>query len=264
MLTIIMVNMLIFCYLVLKNLILFFSSKVHISLITVLKRRYTLKRNKLMKITIFFLGIMGIIFIVFANPFNKLAKETEYSTKEITNNELIVYTKEYERLVSDLRYRLHKKNYGFILDYAISSDEKVDLLIKLPDKEIKKSTKKEIQQLITKIIEQNDFDPNLFQIRIESYYEITKEGNRSSVRLSYNDVMGHILENMLKEDYNTFSIEHKISPENINVTINLPIGESDESTKKELEQIAVDVIKQNNFDPNLFQITVTNHIITND
>jgi len=259
-----MVNMLIFCYLVKKNLVLFFSSKVHISLVTGLKRRYTLKRNKLMKITIFFLGIMGIIFIVFANPFNKLAKETEYSTKDITNNELIVYTKEYERLVSDLRYKLHKKNYGFILDYAISPDEKVDLLIKLPDKEIKKSTKKEIQQLITKIIEQNDFDPNLFQISIESYYEIAKEGNRSSVRLSYNDVMGHILENMLKEDYNTFSIEHKIFPENINVTINLPIGESDESTKKELEQIAVDVIKQNNFDPNLFQITVTNHIITND
>ena len=217
-------------------------------------------KSKLTKVTILFLFIIGISSIAFAISF-KDSEKTIAHFPEKSNNELISYIQKYNNLVEYIRINLQEKGYGFVLDYAILPDENIELIIKLPDKKIKNHTKKDIRKIAVDVIIKNNFDPESFQIRTESYYASSiKEVKNSSIRLSYNDLLGYILNDLEQSDYGTFSLQHEFSPENIRIIINVPT-ETNINKKQDIEKIALNIIKKNNFDPNIFQIDVISSII---
>jgi hypothetical protein len=104
-------------------------------------------------------------------------------------------------------------------------------------------------------------DPDLFQLHISSYYKTPKENTRFSVRLSYNDLMGYIMQELEKANYSTFSLEYKVASEKVELTINLPIG-NDTAVNPIVEKLATDIIEQNHYDKDDFQINVINEIHT--
>lgn len=71
--------------------------------------------------------------------------------------------------------------------------------------------------------------------------------------------MGHILENMSEKNYGSFSVNHNISSESINIEVNLTEDKKD-STQKEVKELVEKTITENNFNPNKFQITINNNI----
>lgn len=216
-------------------------------------------KSKLIKVTIILLFIIGFSSIAFANSFNNPEKaKTRFP--DINNNDLISNIQKYDNLIGDIRINLQEKGYGFVLDYAILPDENIELIIKLPNERIEISAKKDIHKIAIGVIKENNFDPKLFQIRTENYYGSTKDISKSSIRLSYNDLLGHILKGLEEGDGGTFSLYHEISTEDIRIVISVPI-ETNKSKKENIEQIALNIIKQNSLDPNLFQIDVINSII---
>ena len=187
---------------------------------------------------------------------NKSAKEVDTRSTNLT-----VYIQQYDDLINEIKQELRKADIGFVLDYAILPDENIEILIKLPSEKIKRSTKKEITQIVTGVITENNSDPDLFQLQISSYYKTPKENTRFSVRLSYNDLMGYLMQELEKQNYSTFSLEYKVASEKVELTINLPI-ENDTAVNPKVEKLATDIIKQHHYDKDDFQINVVNEIHT--
>ena len=187
---------------------------------------------------------------------SKSAKEVDTISTDLT-----VYIQQYDELINEIKQELRKAGIGFVLDYAILPDENIEILIKLPSEKIKRSTKKEITQIVTGVITENDSDPDLFQLQISSYYKTSKENTRFSVRLSYNDLMGYLMQELEKQNYSTFSLEYKVASKKVELTINLPI-ENDTAVNPNVEKLATDIITQHHYNKDDFQINVVNEIHT--
>ena len=187
---------------------------------------------------------------------SKSAKEVDTISTDLT-----IYIQQYDELINEIKQELRKAGIGFVLDYAILPDENIEILIKLPSEKIKRSTKKEIKQIVNGVIKENNSDPDLFQLQISSYYKTPKENTRFSVRLSYNDLMGYLMQELEKQNYSTFSLEYKVASEKVELTINLPI-ENDTAVNPKVEELATDIIKQHHYDKDDFQINVVNEIHT--
>ena len=138
---------------------------------------------------------------------NKSAKEVDTRSTDLT-----VYIQQYDDLINEIKKELRKADIGFVLDYAILPDENIEILIKLPSEKIKRSTKNEIKQLVTGVLKENNSDPDLFQLHISSYQKTPKENTRFSVRLSYNDLMGYLMQELEKQNYSNlqFRIQSSI------------------------------------------------------
>ena len=188
--------------------------------------------------------------------YSKSAKEVDTISTDLT-----VYIQQYDDLINEIKQELRKAGIGFVLDYAILPDENIEILIKLPSEKIKRSTKKEIKQIVNGVITENHSDPDLFQLQISSYYKTPKENTRFSVRLSYNDLMGYLMQELEKQNYSTFSLEYKVASKKVELTINLPI-ENDTAVNPKVEELATDIIKQHHYDKDDFQINVVNEIHT--
>ena len=187
---------------------------------------------------------------------NKSAEEVDSISTDVT-----LYIQQYDKLIDEINQEIRKIGIGFVLDYAILPDENIEILIKLPSEKIKRSTKKEITQIVTRVLKESNSDPDLFRIHISSYYKTTKEHTSSSVRLSYNDLMGYIMQELEKQNYSTFSLEYKVASEKVELIINLPV-DNDVAANSKAEQIATDIIKLHHFDKDDFQINITNGIHT--
>lgn len=167
---------------------------------------------------------------------------------------------ELENLMGQISRSLHAENYGFVLDHAVLPNENIEVIVTLGSPKVDEKTKKEIQQIATEVIKQNDFDSDLFQFNITSFYNSEKEGNHFSQRLSYNDLMGDIMQNLIEIGFNV-AIQGKVSSDkNVEITLVLPHDKFDEKTKKEVQQIATDVIEKNNFETEIFQFNITSYI----
>lgn len=177
------------------------------------------------------------------------------------SNDVTVYIREYDGLINEIKQELRKADINFVLDYAILPDENIEILIKLPSEKIKRSTKKEIKQIVNGVITENHSDPDLFQLEISSYYKTPKENTRFSVRLSYNDLMGYLMHELEKQNYSTFSLEYKVASKKVALTINLPI-ENDTTVNPKVAELATDIIKQHHYNKDDFQINVVNEIHT--
>lgn len=170
---------------------------------------------------------------------------------------------ELEILMGQISQSLHDRNYGIILDHAVLPNENIEVIVKLGS-EVDKKTKKEILQIATDVIKQNDFDSDLFQFNITSFYNSEKEGNHFSQRLSYNDLMGEIMQSLNSKGFDV-AVQGKVSSDkNVEISLVLPEGKFDEKTKKEVQQLATDVIEKNNFETEIFQFNITSYINIDD
>jgi len=171
---------------------------------------------------------------------------------------------ELDNLMGQISRSLHDENYGFVLDHAVLPNENIEVIVKLGTAEVDEKTKKEIKKLATDVIKQNDFDSKLFQFNVTSFYNSEKEGNRFSQRLSYNDLMGDIMQTLSEKGFD-IAVQGKVSlDKKVEIILVLAPDQVDEKTKKELEKLAIDVIEKNNFDTEIFQLNITNYINAED
>ena len=174
------------------------------------------------------------------------------------------YLSEEERLeltslMWQIRSNLHGENYGFVLDHAVLPNGNIEVIVKLGSNKIDKKMKEDIQQIATDVIKQNDFDSDIFQFNITSFYNSEKEGNHVSQRLSYNDLMGDIMLSLNELGYDVAVHGDVFSDKNVVITLVLPHDKFDENTKKEVKQFATDVIKKYNFETEIFQFNITSY-----
>ena len=214
-------------------------------------------KKKVVKGLLILTALTGGAYIYFSDAPVEHAEKVTHTLQEVSNKDLLGVIQKYENVINEIRNKL-RGNYGVIIDAGILPNEKIELIIKIP-KEVEKTTRQKIEKLTTDVLKQNKFDPNAFQISVVNYYESTEN---SSVRLSYYDVIGYMMEEMNEKGYGAFSIEHKVTPENINIMINMT-EEKTNQDKEEVQEIARNIIKQNGFNLHLFQIDVTNNIINN-
>ncbi|WP_042473050.1 hypothetical protein [Bacillus ndiopicus] len=201
---------------------------------------------------ILLLGIIGIFFVLLANPFLNFAKEPE--TTPYTYNELLPYIEKYKSLIFYINKDLRDQGYPSIVDYALLSDEKIEILIKLKENN-ERVASKNIQQIVKSVIEKQNFNPAIFQINISN---MNKPTVKNENRLSYYDLMGYILLDMMEKNFEAFSLDYAILPENTEIIVKLA-DTIDENSRKEIQQIVSNILKQNNFDSNMFQINITNY-----
>ena len=188
----------------------------------------------------------------------------QVSGKEKEGTNSVSYLSEEERhelksLMWQIRSNLHGANYGFVLDHAVLPNGNIEVIVKLGSNKIDKKRKEDIQQIATDVIKQNDFDSDLFQYNITSFYSSEKEGSNVSQRLSYNDLMGDIMLSLNELGYDVAVHGDVFSDKNVVITLVLPHDKFDENTKKEVKQFATDVIKKYNFETEIFQFNITSY-----
>ncbi|PUB12197.1 hypothetical protein [Paenisporosarcina sp. OV554] len=171
---------------------------------------------------------------------------------------------ELDNLMGQISRSLHDENYGFVLDHAVLPNENIEVIVKLGTEDVDEKTKKEIQQIATDVIKQNDFDSELFQFNVTSFYNSEKEGNRFSQRLSYNDLMGDIMQTLSEKGFDIAVQGEVSSDKNVEISLVLAPDKVDEKTRKEVQKLAIDVIEKNNFDTELFQFNITNYTNAED
>lgn len=182
--------------------------------------------------------------------------------KEVTHSDVHLSQEErykLENLMVQISKSLHDGNYGFVLDHAVLPNEKIEVIVKLGSLKVDEKTKKEVQQIATEVIEQNDFDSEIFQFNITSFYSSKKEGNHFSQRLSYNDLMGDIMISLNELGYDVAVQGEVSSDKNVVITLILPHDRFDEKNKKEVQQFAADVIEKNNFETDIFHFNITSY-----
>lgn len=166
---------------------------------------------------------------------------------------------ELKSLMWQIRSNLNSENYGLVLDHAVLPNGNIEVIVKLGSNKIDKKTKEDIQQIATDVIKQNDFDSDIFQFNITSFYNSEKEGNHISQRLSYNDLMGDIMLSLNELGYDVAVQGEVSSDKNVIISLALPHDKFDKNTKKEVQQFATDVIKKYNFETEIFQFNITSY-----
>lgn len=156
-----------------------------------------------------------------------------------------------------IRNELADYGYPLSVDFALSDDAKIEILIKRYEinKKLKPSEIQEVEQLVNQFIEKQNFDSSMFQISVSnSTQPILKTTNR----LSYNDLIEYIVNALTDQDIGGYHINYKILPEASKIIMQFP-NPLDKEQKEEIQQIANKVLEKNNFDPGSVQIKITNY-----
>lgn len=99
-----------------------------------------------------------------------------------------------------------------------------------------------------------------FVLFVNSYKESRQEVNSFSETLSYNDLINFIGHDLQEKGYGKISLDYTILPaKHVEIVIKLVDENIDEIIKKEVQQIAIDSITANYFDPLFFRITITDN-----
>lgn len=212
-------------------------------------------KKKFSKVWLLLLVIVFGAFMYFSNASIQYAEEANEPMKELSNTELLNLINKYDPLIVNISNKLRDEKYGFLLDYGILPSGEIEIIVNLPNK-VNKETKKKIENIIKEVIKENNLKSDFFAINVRNHYE---QSENLSVGLSYNNLMGHILENMSEKNYGSFSVNHNISSESVNIEVNLTEDKKD-STQKEVKELVEKTIIENNFNPNKFQITINNNI----
>ena len=94
---------------------------------------------------------------------------------------------------------------------------------------------------------------------INSYKESKEEVNNFSEIISYHDLINLIGFDLQEKGYEEITLNYTILPdENVEIVIILADENMDDNIQEKVQQIAIDDIIANNFDPQFFQITITN------
>lgn len=169
-----------------------------------------------------------------------------------------------EILMGQISQSLHDGNYGIVLDHAVLPNENIEIIVKLGSEKVDKKTKKEILKIANDVIPQKGFDSDLFQFNVTSFYNSEKEGNHFSQRLSYNDLMGEIMQSLNEKGFDVAVQGEVSSDKHVEISLVLPNDTFDEKTKKEVQQVATGIIKNNNFETEIFQFNITSYLNTDE
>ncbi|KGR81689.1 hypothetical protein [Lysinibacillus odysseyi] len=183
--------------------------------------------------------------------------ETSLSSTIKSNTELQYYIDKYKPLVMNITDELRNNGYSVVVDYSLSSDEKIELLIKTSEKNTKK-TLEAISQIIENTINENKFTPSSFSMTITNYYEPAENTNTSSIRLSYNDLIGYIGEELFAKYDVALSLHYEVSSKKTKLALSLPVNFY--INNEEIQDVMLDLIKQHKFSPHIFQIEITHNI----
>ncbi|WP_144511882.1 hypothetical protein [Bacillus sp. FJAT-22090] len=119
-----------------------------------------MKKKYLVKLGIFFSSIMIIFYVLFINSIKESIEDVN-SLSEIFN---------YNDLISYIGQNIQEEGYGKnSLDYTILPGKKVEIVIKLADKNIDEQRKIEVQQIAIDSITAYNYDPQFFRIAITNY-----------------------------------------------------------------------------------------------
>lgn len=203
--------------------------------------------NRSFKIALPLLSIIAVFSIIFFTQFHTSAKEIS-KTENFSEMQI-------DDLIKKIKSNLFANDYAFSSNYQISSDKTVELTVKLlSGQNIDESTKKDIEQLAVNVLEENNFNPKSFKINIINYF------SKSQSYIDQVDDLTAYIGLSLHEKSYIFSIEQNTSSDKMTeILVKLPHEKLNKSSKKQIEQIAVDVIKKNNFDPKLFKINIQSY-----
>lgn len=216
-----------------------------------------MSKMQFFKRCVFPLAIFAVtLFIIFSNPFANFAKEPEITTTTYSNKELMQFHEKYSSLLPSIRADLRDQGYPLSVDFAMLNDEKVEIILKRHEisNELKPKEIKEVKQLVNKFLEKQKFNPTMFQIHISnSTQPVLKTANR----ISYNDLIEYISYPLLDKGVNGFYLDYEFSPETAEIIIKFadPI---DENSKIEIQKMANQVLKKNNFDSSVVKFVITN------
>lgn len=213
-------------------------------------------KKKFSKIVLSLSIIVCGAFVYFSNASVQYAENSNESTQEMSNNELLNLIDQYNSLIVNISEKLRSEKYGFLLDYGVLPNGKIEIIVNLPDN-VLKGTKGKIESLIVEVVKENKLNPDSFEINIRNHF---KQYKTQSVGLSYNNLMGYILEQMTEKKYGSFSVSHNISSESINIEINLTEDKND-STQKEVKDLVEKIITENDLNPKNFNVVITNNIV---
>ena len=104
------------------------------------------------------IGIGIILFCIIAGAFfgyHQLREQTKLNQIEVKLNET--------GLLGDIGKRLYDYGYLFCLDWAVLSEKKVDIVIKLPQEDISEDTKNELKLIVDEFLIENKMDPKIFR-----------------------------------------------------------------------------------------------------
>lgn len=76
----------------------------------------------------------------------------------------------YNELMGVIMVSLNEKGYDVAVQGDIISDKNVVITLVLPHDMFDEDSKKEVQQFATDVIEKNNFETEIFQFNITSYY----------------------------------------------------------------------------------------------
>lgn len=150
---------------------------------------------------------------------------------------------ELKSLMWQIRSNLNSENYGLVLDHAVLPKGNIEVIVKLESNKIDKKTKEDIQQIATDVIKQNDFDSDIFQFNITSFYSSEKEGNHISQRLSYNDLMGDIMLSLNELGYDVAVQGEVSSDKNVIISLDYHTISSMKTLKKKYNSLQLTLLK---------------------
>lgn len=95
---------------------------------------------------------------------------------------------------------------------------------------------------------------------INSFKESSENVNSFSEILSYNELVSFIGQSVQENGYGKTSLDYTILPgKNVDIVIKLADKNIDDNIKNEIQQIAIDSITANSFDPQYFRISITDY-----
>ncbi|HWO74382.1 MAG TPA: hypothetical protein VNM69_00535 [Bacillus sp. (in: firmicutes)] len=121
------------------------------------------KGNTIGTFSLLFLLTMGIFFS--KNPFNKVLAEPPYSQNEIKKANQLADKIAKIDLDERIRTILNEEGYDYAGSITLVYPDKIELELKIND-EINKDKKSDILKVVNKIIQESNFNPEYFDIKI--------------------------------------------------------------------------------------------------
>jgi len=194
----------------------------------------------------FFLVLLGICLLIFANPFSAEDKEKMAFSEEKGTAAIITNIDTNKLNAFKFREELKKEGYSSFVDFALLPNEKVEIIINLT-KEVTQAQEEKIKEIIQDFLNQNGLALNSFEISVANFYAKTIKHNESAKRISYVDLQGYIFENLTKENYG-LAVSHEVLEDQTIFHISLSKEDfNNENTKIKIEKIAYDTIKEKKF-----------------
>ncbi|MGM0878829.1 MAG: hypothetical protein ACQEWV_30210 [Bacillota bacterium] len=117
------------------------------------------------------LTFIGFFIFFYYQPFNEPVETEDYNAKALKGIEQFSETLDKAILFAEIGHRLHEKGYEFGMEYDVLSEKNIEVIIKLPNKQVVEENDNEIKQVVNRVIDENSFDLDVFNVQVKTYTE---------------------------------------------------------------------------------------------